>query len=1114
MATRPLRSLGCQLLLTAATFVGLLLQPGGGVQADDLGWIADSGNWSNASNWSLGVLPQASDTVFLTRIDSINRIVTLDVSLPPVNTLTGFLGSISIDGMGTGSMSFVQDGHDFSAGYQYVGVVGVGTFTHVSGRNSVLTSPGGTIYDITNIVQGALYLGVQSTGTGTYALSGTGTLSANATFVGYRGTGTFNQSGGTHSSSDPVYLGYSAGSHGTYLLSNGFLASGRTFVGLSGTGTFLQSGGSHSTTWLGVGDPGGTSTYTLNAGNLFSGDSFISDGSFSQTGGDHTVAGTVWLGSFIAGGGAYHMDGGNLGANSLSVGFGGHGMFSHTAGDVALIGAVSVGDFTNSPGTYELSGSGSLTAFQQSVGALATGVFNQSGGANTATSRLVLGVTTGVTGTYNLTGGNLDVKRDSVTPGSPAIGLVIVGDQGTGRFNQSGGAVRIDGPRSIDGILSLGLGGGMGSYTLGGTGTLFANEEYIGQNTGTVGGVGDFNQTGGDHTVRRNLNIGAYVTSTGSYTLSDGTLTVGAEGYSGTTRVGYSGTGTFTQTGGTHTTNLRLVLGDGTQAVGTYNLSGGLLSAPNAYVGNGGVGIFNQSGGIHNVAGSMWIANYRVFDYVANAYKLSGSYALSGGRLNSAQMYVGSVGIGEFNQTDGENVITGRLSVSSAATSSGTYNLSGGSLSAFGTHIGFVGTGIFNHSGGSHTLTDVLRLGSTPGTGTYLLSGTGMLAAAGAYVGSNGSGLFEQSGGTNTLSGNLYLGYNPGASGQYHLSDGALTAANAFLGSSTANWDGVGLFSQTGGTHTLSGTLTIAGTAQGAANPTAHGTYDLSGGVLSAAVIINYDHLNFFGGAMDAPVTNQGVFTLSGAGTRTVNGHVVNHGTVKVTDTVASFLLGLDDYGVYVSDPSENRFSDLFVRATGYLDAGAGDRFIISNDLAIESGQSALWDTGLASLEFISGADGSHVFSLPSWQMSWGTIRIDEGQVLALAAGTDLLVDTLILEPGSTFTLNGATIRCSSIDNRGFVDLSNGGQLIVVPEPSGFLLQAVGLSMMAIWAHRGRRTGVSLPKTRSAPRSRGRDGLGSTPATIPSMMGAVGVHRPSCGLCSVVSAAVEGRRTT
>ena len=73
-----------------------------------------------------------------------------------------------------------------------------------------------------------------------------GSLSVNAAeYLGNNGTGPFIQSGGTHNIGNSLFLGYNAGSSGTYNLSGGGLLSAaqNEYVGYSGTGTFTQSGG-------------------------------------------------------------------------------------------------------------------------------------------------------------------------------------------------------------------------------------------------------------------------------------------------------------------------------------------------------------------------------------------------------------------------------------------------------------------------------------------------------------------------------------------------------------------------------------------------------------------------------------------------------------------------------------------------------------------------------------------------------------------------------------------------------------------------------------------------------------------------------------------------------
>ena len=66
------------------------------------------------------------------------------------------------------------------------------------------------------------------------------------------------------------------------------------------------------------------------------------------------------------------------------------------------------------------------------------------------------------------------------------------------------------------------------------------------------------------------------------------------------------------------------------------------------------------------------------------------------------------------------------------------------------------------------------------------------------YVGYGGSGSFIQNGGANTVYENPELGlqnFGPG-SGSYTLNDGSLSTSNTIVGQ-----DSVGLFTQTGGTH-------------------------------------------------------------------------------------------------------------------------------------------------------------------------------------------------------------------------------------------------------------------------------------------------------------------------
>ncbi len=75
-----------------------------------------------------------------------------------------------------------------------------------------------------------------------------GSLSARDEYIGDTGTGSFSHTAGMNTIRRDLYLGYGAGSSGTYELSgDGALLAGETYVGHQGTGVFRQTGGVHNT---------------------------------------------------------------------------------------------------------------------------------------------------------------------------------------------------------------------------------------------------------------------------------------------------------------------------------------------------------------------------------------------------------------------------------------------------------------------------------------------------------------------------------------------------------------------------------------------------------------------------------------------------------------------------------------------------------------------------------------------------------------------------------------------------------------------------------------------------------------------------------------------------
>ena len=138
-----------------------------------------------------------------------------------------------------------------------------------------------------------------------------------------------------------------------------------------------------------------------------------------------------------------------------------------------------------------------------------------------------------------------------------------VGDAGTGTFTQSSGSNNFGG--SFSGGLFVSYAGGNGTYNLSGGQLIggFADNEYVGYSAGAAGPSTSWAES--TLTMYGSLYLGYFNTgSNGAYALSGGSL-------HSTTYVGWSGTGYFTQSGGTN--NGSVYLGYNSNSGGTYNLN-------------------------------------------------------------------------------------------------------------------------------------------------------------------------------------------------------------------------------------------------------------------------------------------------------------------------------------------------------------------------------------------------------------------------------------------------------------------------------------------------------------------------------------------------------------
>ena len=199
-----------------------------------------------------------------------------------------------------------------------VGASGTGNFTQAGGTHTAAS----------------LAIGDGSgSGTGTYTQSG-GTLNVNGEFAVGRGkgTGNFVQSGGTVNAADSwgVTVGSGTSSSGTYTLSgSGTLNSKYESIGFFGTGVFTQTGGSNQ-----VGDTlylaqaaAASGTYNLNGGSLSVG----------------TIAKGQGTSAFNIDGGSLVLTGSSIGAGSFALGATTSSNFSLGAGKTLTTDALTIG---------------------------------------------------------------------------------------------------------------------------------------------------------------------------------------------------------------------------------------------------------------------------------------------------------------------------------------------------------------------------------------------------------------------------------------------------------------------------------------------------------------------------------------------------------------------------------------------------------------------------------------------------------------------------------------------------------------------------------------------------------------------------------------------------
>ena len=395
--------------------------------------------------------------------------------------------------------------------------------------------------------------------------------------------------------------------------------------------------------------------------------------------------------------------------------------------------------------------------------------------------------------------------------------------------------------------------------------------------------------------------------------------------------IGYSGSGAFTQTGGTNSSTLYLAYNPG--STGSYTLSGGQLSG-SEYVGAGtaATASFQQSGGLNS--GFITIAPGSSYQFSGGTIQITSGFVNAGtfDGANAAGVFVTSNPSGcliDFSQ--GSLVNYGSMSVSvgsnslvilpanfNPASGFGTYNNAGlthiaGTTLAISPAQGFGGTGtvidpvncqgwIAASGNGVLNLANGLTLSGSGnvslGYGNLTVNDSssaitgGQLSAWNQYVGSGGTGTLTQSGGTATIGNYVYVGYNAGDAGTYNFSGAASLNVKQTLYS---GYSGTGAVVQSGGT--IVGSNGYVNVCLGY-NASGSGSYSLSGngylstwnadvgysgsGVFTQVGGIHSCHVDIY---LGENVGSSGVYNLSGGAVTAQDLYPGNSGTGTFTQS-------------------------------------------------------------------------------------------------------------------------------------------------------------------------------------------------------------------------------------
>ena len=922
-----------------------------------------------------------------------------------LNSNTSTLGGLTQGGQGT--VTVTGSGSHWGAGSLSVGSNGTGTVTLqndgtlASGNTTIGGAPGGSNGPDSGTLaissggvattNGAATVGQNVGNTGAVTVDGATsawTVHANPLLVGdLGGTGSISlTAGGTVTSDTSTTLGTTSGSSGTITvdgtgsLFNGF---GVTTIGSSGTGVLtVQNHGQFTGASISLADQtGSTGTMTVTgAGSSATLSSALSVGS-SGTGNLSVLAG-----------GVVHSATGIVG---FASGSNGTALVDGTNSLWGISSVLSVGDLTGSTGSLTVSGGGSVTDHQVSIG--------NAGGAGTVA--------------VNGAGSTWTTAADA-SVGVNSSGTLLV---------QAGGVATIDGDTYIGRNT-----GAVGTATVSGTGSDLVAVGTLhvgGDGVSATGGVGTLNVTAGGEVDTSVMHVGDAPTGAGTI-LVDGTGSL--LNVTSNINVGAFGTGDMTVRNGGALTADSLGLGDQAGSNGALTLTGAGTTATmisGVLVGNGGTGtlsvlngatLTNGDGGISFASGT----STATVDGVGSSWTSNGNLIVGsigtgvltvsgGGAVSGTNVFIGGGGaaIGEVLVTDAGSSLTSTGSVLNVGYQ-GTGDLTvqnGGLVSAPG------GINIATFGGVASTLTiggdnlpmapgtvDTPTVGFPMGVGTIAFNHTSSNYVFAPVI--SGAGHVNSSAGVTHLT-----GVSPNFTGALNVFGGTV-----FVDGQVAALTAVANGAALGGSGGISNAVSVAGSLIGVQGQTLSMT-SLS---MTNTASINAS-LSSPGGPALFAVTNDvqlngtlNVISAGGAGVY----RLIAYGTTET----GSLTIGTTPFGTTASDFSVqtsvagqvNLLAQVNTPTAPTMVFWDGDAPGSANNNAIDGG-SGVWSvtsnnwadsTGATNGAFPAGA-------LAVFEGHPGTVTVDDSGGAVTVTGMQFANDGFVIA-GDPLTLNGqATIR-------------------------------------------------------------------------------------------------------